>query len=50
MIAIEEIEISIHPKLLKKLLEIINELSKNIGVFITSHSPRLIQYLKQDDI
>lgn len=50
IIAIEEIETSIHPKLLKTLLEIISELSKEVSILITSHSPLLIQYLKPESL
>ncbi len=49
-IGIEEVETSIHPRMTKVLLEILNE---NIGVMsllLTSHSPFLIQYLKPEHI
>lgn len=48
--AIEEIETSIHPKLIKRLLEIINDLSSEVSVIITSHSPLLVQYLKPETL
>lgn len=48
IIFIEEIETSIHPKLIKNLLKIISEISQKTGikVLMTSHSPLAIQYLK----
>lgn len=45
---VEELETSIHPKLLKMLLEILNEAIDDTSVIISSHSPYLIQYLKPD--
>ena len=49
-IGIEELESSIHPKLLKKLLEVLNETLDDCKLIISSHSPYLIQYLKMDQI
>ena len=43
-------ESSIHPKLLKKLLEVLNETLDDCKLIISSHSPYLIQYLKMDQI
>ena len=50
LIGIEELETSIHPRLMKQTLEILNEHLDNISLIITSHSPYLIQYLKLDRI
>ena len=50
LIAIEELETSIHPNLLKKTLEIIFEYLEESKLIITSHSPYLIQYLNLDSI
>jgi predicted ATPase len=47
---IEELETSIHPRLLKKTLEIINDTLGNVKLLITSHSPYLVQYLKPESI
>lgn len=47
---VEELETSIHPKLLRMLLEILNEAIDDTSVIISSHSPYLIQYLKPDCI
>ena len=45
-IGIEELETSIHPRMLKNLLEIINEALEDTCIIISSHSPYLVQYLK----
>ena len=45
-IGIEELETSIHPKMLKDLLSIISETLENTCLVISSHSPYLVQYLK----
>jgi predicted ATPase len=45
ILAYEELENSIHPALLQRLLFIISELTKSTQVIITSHSPHLVQYL-----
>ena len=50
VIGIEELETSIHPRLMKQLLEILNEESGDTSIIISSHSPFLIQYLKPERI
>jgi AAA15 family ATPase/GTPase len=45
LILLEELENSVHPKLLQNLLSIITELAGDTKVIITSHSPYLIKYL-----
>lgn len=45
-IGIEELETSIHPKMLKNLLEIVSETLDDTRIIISSHSPYLVQYLK----
>lgn len=50
ILAIEELETSIHPSLLKKLLEEINMLSQNINILISSHSTNILQYLRREQI
>ncbi len=47
-IGVEELETSIHPKLLKSLLEILDEVLDNTCLIITSHSPFLVQYIKPE--
>lgn len=50
LITFEEVENSIHPALLQRLLMIIDALCSNTKILITSHSPYLIKYLNIDDI
>lgn len=50
LIAIEELETSIHPKLLKSLLEYLNEVSGIAPIIVSSHSPFLVQYLKPQNL
>ncbi|MDY0289168.1 MAG: ATP-binding protein [Sphaerochaeta sp.] len=50
MIGIEELETSIHPRLLKQTLEILNEHLGSTVLLITSHSPYLVQYLKLERV
>lgn len=45
LISFEELENSIHPGLLQKLLIILDGLTENTKIITTSHSPYLIQYL-----
>lgn len=47
-IGIEELETSIHPKLLKNLLEFLDEVLEDTAVIISSHSPFLVQYIKPE--
>ncbi len=49
-IGIEEVETSIHPRMIKELLEILNENIEDTSLVLTSHSPYLIQYLKPEKI
>ena len=49
-IGIEEVETSIHPKMLGELLELLDENIGSTSLLITSHSPFLIQYLKPRQI
>ncbi|MCR2034224.1 AAA family ATPase [Adlercreutzia mucosicola] len=50
MVGIEELETSIHPQLIKSLLEILDENKGDTQLIISSHSPVLIQYLKPTQI
>jgi predicted ATPase len=50
LLGIEELETSIHPKQLKKLLETLMESQENTSIIASSHSPFLIQYLKPRQI
>ena len=47
---IEEPENSIHPSLLQVYLRILNDLSGDCKIIITSHSPYIIQYLPPENI
>lgn len=49
-LGIEEVETSIHPRMLKSLLEILNDSLDEASIILTSHSPYLIQYLKPERI
>lgn len=50
IVGIEEIETSIHPKMMRQLLEIITEALGDTPLILSSHSPYLVQYLKPDKI
>ena len=50
VIGIEELETSIHPRLIKQTLELLNEHLGDISLIITSHSPYLVQYVKLENI
>lgn len=50
MIGIEEIETSIHPRMMKKLLEVINDVLGDAPLIVSSHSPYLVQYIKPEKI
>lgn len=49
-IGVEELETSIHPKMLKNLLEFLDEVLNDSSLIITSHSPFLVQYIKPERI
>ena len=50
LFCVEEPENSIHPGLFRKYIEVINDLSDNTKILITSHSPYLVDYLQPDNI
>ncbi len=50
IVGIEEIETSIHPKMIRQLLEVVMEALDDTPLIISSHSPLLIQYLKPEKI
>ncbi|MCK9255783.1 MAG: ATP-binding protein [Bacteroidales bacterium] len=50
LITYEELENSIHPGLLQKLLIILDNLLENSKILLSSHSPYLIQYLDFSNI
>lgn len=49
-IGVEELETSIHPKLLKRLLDTLDEILEDTSLIISSHSPFLVQYIKPEKI
>ena len=50
VVAIEEPENSINPRILQQYLIALNGFAKNIKIIITSHSPYLINYLNPSNI
>ena len=50
IIAIEELENSLHPKLLKKIIRLIKDQFSHIQVIITTHSPALLNMVKVEDV
>ena len=50
ILGIDELETSIHPGLLKKLLEEIDIITDNTLLLISSHSANILQYLKPEQI
>ncbi|MCR8908842.1 ATP-binding protein [Thermophilibacter sp. ET337] len=49
-VGVEEVETSIHPRMLESLLEILEENQRGTSLILTSHSPYLIQYLKPGNV
>jgi len=50
IVGVEEIETSIHPKMMKQLLEVLEEALGNAPLIVSSHSPFLVQYIKPEKI
>lgn len=48
LLCVDEIETSIHPKMIEKLLESLVDILEDSSLIITSHSPYIIQYLKPE--
>ena len=46
IISIEELENSVHPKLLENMILLVQSFAEGITVITTSHSPYLVRYLK----
>ncbi len=46
LICIEELENSVHPKLLENMILMVQSFAEGIAVITTSHSPYLVRYLK----
>lgn len=50
LVSFEELENSIHPALLQRLIVMVSEMTTDLTILITSHSPYLIKYLDLEDI
>ncbi len=50
IVGVEEIETSIHPRMMKTLLEVMEEALGDTPLIVSSHSPYLVQYLKPEKI
>ncbi len=50
VIGVDEIETSIHPRMIRNLLESLDFIAGDISMIVTSHSPYLIQYFKPQSI
>lgn len=50
LMGVDEVETSIHPKMIRNLLEALSEILEDTSLIITSHSPYLIRYLKPESI
>ena len=50
ILGVDEIETSIHPRMIERLLSSLIELLGDTSLLVTSHSPYLIQYLKPQSI
>jgi predicted ATP-dependent endonuclease of OLD family len=50
LIAIEELENNIHPKLFRDLLITLDNLADDFSILITSHSPYLLQFLDLNNV
>jgi hypothetical protein len=50
IVGVEEIETSIHPKMMRQLLEVLDEALGDAPLIVSSHSPYLVQYLKPEKI
>ena len=50
LIGIEELENSVHPKLLENMILLVQSFAEGITVITTSHSPYLVRYLKSSQL
>lgn len=50
LLGIDEIETSVHPRMIESLLEALVDILGDTSLLVTSHSPYLIQYLKPNSI
>ncbi len=49
-LGVEEIETGIHPRMMRNLLDAVDETVGDTKIILTSHSPYLIQYLSYDSL
>jgi predicted ATPase len=50
LIAFEELENCVHPKLFQRLLDVLTQMAEDTNMVITSHSPYMLQYLPLNNI
>lgn len=50
IICMEELENSVHPKLLEDMILLVKSFAEGVKVIITSHSPYLVRYLKSRNL
>lgn len=50
LVLYEELENSVHPRLLENVLLVIAELAPTVSILTTSHSPYLIRYMKPEQL
>lgn len=50
LMGVDEIETSIHPRMIRGLLEALSDILEDTSLIVTSHSPFLINYLKPEAI
>lgn len=50
ILSVDEIETSIHPRMIENLLKALVDILGDTSLLVTSHSPYLIQYLKPESI
>ena len=50
LVALEEPEHSLHPMMIKKLVDVLRDASENCQILVTTHSPEFVDYLKPEEI
>ena len=50
LVLLEEPELGIHPHLIDKLMTFIKEVSQDVQIIITTHSPQILDYLDKDEL
>jgi putative ATP-dependent endonuclease of the OLD family len=49
ILCIDEPELSLHPVAQEKLIQSLLKLSKNVQIFVTTHSPNILKNFKSSD-